>query len=438
MKSILIMALLSLTSSVYAGGNTKTAKEISRLLTSRIANLGIFEYVLTETEFRKFMDVATRHINRYNRKLSTEDGKELRDQLVDLYLDSKVDDDSNSIDHLNFSNKALEDLSRERLVGLLEQDNIDAVKLFRFSSELQDIENLLSLGDIPRDAITNKAKALVDTQFSKEDSDGSKSLIEADNYRSWEHDSYLQQLKLLVEYGADDSRVEHILQIAEVAEGRKRKKARRWKRLRNAVGLYLASQIVIPLGFYVTFSTRNAEVQAKHFVEERITKGAAEKLVIYDRDGDGIQEIGVIRERPKWKFWGSDDVHKVAPLSVNRTFPFHFADGAVAADGWWGLLNSDIVPDIFTAKKLDRDEVSAVSSAGKISGEVRIKTERGTLVGQGVVKLIDNDSGEEFYAVLVEERHLTAVVVPEDEPYFIFVSAAEFAAGKDLAQRATK
>ena len=447
MKSILIMALLSLpvlTSSVHAamhaGGNAKTAKAISRMLTSRIANWeGKSMTLLTAQEFSDFMDVAARHLDRRNRMLiSHKDGKKLRDQLVDLYLDNKVkqDFDTTLISHLHFSknSEVLKDLSQERLEGILGQDNIDTGLLFKElqleSLEPQDIEKLLSLGNIPKDAITDQAKYIVDNKFTKETSDGNKTLIEAKNYRSWEHGSYIQQLKLLVKYGADDSRIERILKIAEEA------KTSKGKILRNAVGLYLASQIVIPLGFYVTVSTRNPEVQAKHFAEERITKGAAENMVIYDRDGYGKQEIGVVRERSKWKFWGSDDVHKVAPLSVNTTASF--ADGAVAADGWWGLLNSDVVPDIFTAKKLNRDEVISVSIAGKISGEVRVDYEGVTRVGQGVVKLIDNDSGEEFYAVLVEEMHLTNVIVPEDEPYFIFLSEADFTKGKASAQRAAK
>ena len=438
------MALLSLpvlTSSVHAGGNTKTAKEIGRLLTTRIANLGTSEYVLTATEFSNFMGVATRD---GIFSLHHKNGRKLRDQLVDLYLQDRVKDNSelSKLDNWSpgYAHDVLIGLSQGRIEDLFARDDIDAVEFFKGTSaflekdSLYTMSKMLSSGKISRDAITAKAKGLVNVIFTKRVSSDTYVLISADDYSYWEHKRSVPLLKLLVEYGADDSRIERILKIAEEA------KARKWKRLRRVVGIYLASQIVVPLGFYVTVSTRNPEVQAERFLEERITKGSAENMVIYNQDG--VQQVGVVRERPKWQLWGSDDEYKVAPLSVNRTFSF--ADGAVAADGWWGLLNSDVVPDIFTAKKIDRDEVISVSIAGRISGEVLIEDEGNMLRGQGVVKLADKYSDEELYAVLVKQTLKPKTVqdtgeeelgTQEIDSYFIFLSAAEFAEGKALAQQ---
>ena len=218
-----------------------------------------------------------------------------------------------------------------------------------------------------------------------------------------------------------------------------------WKQmLRRGATVYLAASLaILPMCSNFVCGTRDTGLVADRFVQERIPDGEAERLVVYSTR-EGEQKFGVARDN--WLVLVSNDAdyRAVAPLTARRDIvPFVDADGFHSADGWWQVINWDLLPDALLAKRVDRSQVIDVSVANELAAKVQIETESGIMIGRGIVKLADKNSDIELYAVRIDQKLApeasaardTALLVEQDiEPYFIFLTSDEFAAGKAAAQ----
>lgn len=219
-----------------------------------------------------------------------------------------------------------------------------------------------------------------------------------------------------------------------------------WKQmLRRGATVYLAASLaVLPMCSNFVCGTRDASLVADRLVQERIPEGEANNLVVFS-NGEGEQKFGVARD--SWLvFMPNDaDYRAVAPLTARRgdIVPFVDADGFHSADGWWQVINWDLFPDALLARRVDRAKVIDVSIVQEIAAKVRIETESAVMIGRGIVKLADKNSDLELYAVRIDSRFATeasadsdpALLVEQDiEPYFTFLTAAEFEVAKAAAQ----
>lgn len=218
-----------------------------------------------------------------------------------------------------------------------------------------------------------------------------------------------------------------------------------WKQvLRRGATVYLAASLaILPLCSNFVCGTRDASLVADRLVQERIPAGEAEKLVVY-AEHEGEQKFGVAHDSWLVVVPNDADYRAVAPLTAYRDIvPFVDVDGFHSANGMWQVLNWNLLPDALLAQRLDRSQVIDVSIKSRLSHKVRIETESGIMTGRGIVKLADKNSDMELYAVRIDSKFAsevsadsdTAVLVEQDiEPYFTFLSAAEFAAAKAAAQ----
>ena len=218
-----------------------------------------------------------------------------------------------------------------------------------------------------------------------------------------------------------------------------------WKQmLRRGATVYLAASLaVLPMCSNFVCGTRDASLVADRLVQERIPAGEANNLVVYSNDEDE-QKFGVARDSWLAVMPNDADYRAVAPLTARRDIvPFVDADGFHSADGWWQVINWDLLPDALLARRIDRAEVIDVSIVQEIAAKVRIETESGIMTGRGIVKLADKNSKVELYAVRIDSKLAseatadmdTALLVEQDlEPYFIFLPAAEFEVAKAAAQ----
>lgn len=218
-----------------------------------------------------------------------------------------------------------------------------------------------------------------------------------------------------------------------------------WKQmLRRGATVYLAASLaVLPMCSNFVCGTRDASLVADRLVQERIPAGEEEKLVIYSAH-EGEQKFGVARD--SWLGVVSNDAEyrAVAPLTARRDLvPFVDIDGFHSADGWWQVISWDLLPDALLARRVDRAQVFDVSIVQEIAAKVRIETESAVMTGRGIVKLAYKNSDLERYAVRIDSRLASEASADSDpalldeqdiEPYFIFLTAAEFEVAKAAAQ----
>ena len=159
-----------------------------------------------------------------------------------------------------------------------------------------------------------------------------------------------------------------------------------WKAVKRvAITYVVAAHVALPLCTDLVCGSRDAAMIADRLVQQRISPAEVENLVVYT-DAAGQQRFGLSRSYD-WLGRGNDSQYiSVVPYTVYRDLPFVSLDGFFKADGAWGALNSDFIPDRWRARRVHRAEVIDLKPVGELRSRVVIEDADGnTMSGRGVV-----------------------------------------------------